>query len=299
MTTSLERLLGRQVDRVGADARAQRLAQRSIKRASKLAALERAVALCDLTTLEGADTAGRVRRLAAKAVDPDPAAGAPPVAAVCVYPNLVAVAKEAVAGSGVRVASVATGFPAGQTPLVTRLEETRQALSDGADEIDMVISRNAFLAGREDEAFAEVCRVKEICGDAHLKVILETGELDDYSQVRRATLLACQAGADFVKTSTGKISPAATLGVTLVMLEAVRDFEALSDRQIGIKPAGGIRTAKQAIAHLVLVQETLGPQRLVPELYRLGASTLLDDLLLQLRAQRQGAYAAQEYLPYG
>jgi len=249
-----------------------------------------------LTTLEGADTPGKVAALCSKALRPDPTdASIPSCAAICVYPNLVPTARERLEGSGVHVAAVATGFPSGQYPTPIKVADVRSAVELGADEIDMVIDRGAFLSGRYAKVYDEVVRVKEACGDAHLKVILETGELGTYDNVRRATLLAIAGGADFVKTSTGKISPAATLPVALCMLEAVRDVHAETGRRVGFKAAGGVRQAKQAVQHLVLVHETLGPEWLTPELYRLGASSLLNDILMQLRKERTGAYQGPDY----
>jgi deoxyribose-phosphate aldolase len=284
------------VDAVGAEARAAQLASRSIKRAAKLWALDLAVRATDLTTLEGADTPGRVRSLCAKALRPDPDdPEVPPVAAVCVYPDLVRVAAAEVAGSPVKVASVATAFPSGRAALDVKLADTRGAVADGADEIDMVIDRGAFLAGRYSQVADEIAAVKEACGRAHLKVILETGELATYDNVRRASWLAMLAGADFIKTSTGKVSPAATLPVVQVLLQAVRDFEAATGRAVGVKAAGGIRTAKDAIRYLVLVHETAGPDWLTPDRFRFGASSLLNDLLMQRRKQRTGAYAGPDY----
>ena len=291
----LLRLTG--VDQVGVEERAAALAKRSIKNETKVAALRLAVSVIDLTTLEGADTPGKVRSLCAKARRPDPGdPSIPQVAAVCVYPPMVAVAKGALRGTGISVASVATAFPSGQASLDIRLADTREAVEAGADEIDIVISRGAFLAGRWREVHDEIVAVKDACGDAHLKVILETGELGSYDQVRAASVIAMAAGADFIKTSTGKINPAATLPVSLVMLEAIRDFHAETGRVVGFKPAGGIRTAKQAISHLVAVNETLGPDWLRPDRYRIGASTLLNDILMQLRKQRTGAYASADYV---
>jgi deoxyribose-phosphate aldolase len=290
----LLRLAG--VDQVGVEERAAAFTRRSIKKDSKLAALRLAVSVIDLTTLEGADTPGKVEALCAKARRPDPIEpDVPPVAAVCVYPNLVPVAKRALAGSGVRIAAVATAFPSGQYPLDVRLADVAATVAAGADEIDMVINRGAFLAGRLHQVYDEIVAVREACGDAHLKVILETGELGSYDKVRAASVLAMAAGADFIKTSTGKISPAATLPVSLVMLEAIRDFHDETGRVVGFKPAGGIRTAKQAIQHLVAVNETVGPDWLTPERYRIGASSLLNDLLMQLRKQRTGAYQSSDY----
>jgi len=284
------------VDAVALEERAASLAKRSIKRESKLQALELAVRMMDLTTLEGADTPGKVAALCSKAVRPDPVdRSVPSVAAVCVYPNLVPVAKARVDGTGVKVASVATTFPAGQSPLDVKLRDVREAIELGADEIDMVIDRGAFLSGRYAKVYDEVVQVKEACGDAHLKVILETGELGTYDNVRRASLLAMAAGADFIKTSTGKISPAATLPVALCMLEAVRDVYEETGRVVGFKPAGGIRASKQAIQHLVLVHETVGPDWLTPDRYRFGASSLLNDVLMQIRWLKTGRYQSLDY----
>jgi len=284
------------VDQVGVEARAAALASRSIKRESKLQALDTAIRMCDLTTLEGQDTPGKIAALCAKARRPDPEdASVPSVATVCVYPSLVPYARAGVDGSSVKVCSVATAFPSGQSPLSLRLEETRWVAAQGADEIDMVIDRGAFLAGNYGKVYDEIARVKEACGDAHLKVILETGELATYDNVRRASLLAMAAGADFVKTSTGKVQPAATLPVTLVMLEAVRDVFEESGQRIGVKAAGGIRHAKQAVQYLVLVNETVGPDWLTPDLFRFGASSLLNDVLLQIRKQKTGHYQSGDY----
>ncbi|HEX9343245.1 MAG TPA: deoxyribose-phosphate aldolase [Actinomycetota bacterium] len=284
------------VDQVGVTERAAALAKRSIKKTSKVAALRLAVAVMDLTTLEGADTPGKVEALCAKARRPDPADPmVPPVAAACVYPTMVATAKTALAGSGVRVASVATAFPSGQSSLRVRLADVEDAVAAGADEIDMVINRGAFLSGRHREVFDEIVAVKGACGAAHLKVILETGELGTYDNVRRASVLAMAAGADFIKTSTGKVQPAATLPVALVMLEAIRDFHERTGRMVGFKPAGGVRSAKQAIQHLILVNETLGPDWLTPERYRIGASSLLNDCLMQLAKERTGRYQSADY----
>jgi deoxyribose-phosphate aldolase len=284
------------VDQVAVEERAATLALRSIKRESKLWALELAVRMMDLTTLEGADTPGKVSALCSKAIRPDPVDGSvPSVAAVCVYPNLVAVALERVRSSTVKVASVATAFPSGQTPLDVKLAEVRDVVELGADEVDMVIDRGAFLSGRYAKVYDEIVRVKEACGEAHLKVILETGELGTYDNVRRASLLAMAAGADFIKTSTGKVTPAATLPVTLVMLEAIRDVYEETGRRVGMKPAGGIRNAKQAIQYLVLLHETLGLDWLTPDLFRFGASSLLNDLLMQIRKQKTGAYQSPDY----
>ncbi|WP_243708571.1 deoxyribose-phosphate aldolase [Actinomadura sp. GC306] len=284
------------VDRVGAEERAARLATRSIKTSAKAAAIDLAISMVDLTTLEGADTAGKVRALCAKAAQPDPDdASVPRVAAVCVYSDLVGVAVQALEGTGIGVASVATSFPSGRAPLEAKLADTRAAVAAGAAEIDMVIDRGAFLSGDYAKVFEEIVAVKETCGDAHLKVILETGELATLDNVRRASWLAMRAGADFIKTSTGKVSPAATLPVTLVMLEAVRDYRAATGRQVGVKPAGGIRTTKDAIKYLVLVNETAGPDWLTPEWFRLGASSVLNDLLMQRRKLTTGVYSGPDY----
>src|SRR6188508_388015 len=279
------------VDAVALEERSATLAKRSIKREAKVFALDLAVRMMDLTTLEGADTPGKVAALSSKAIRPDPAdLTVPSVAAICVYPNLVPAAVERTRGTSVKVASVATGFPSGQTPTYVKVAEVREVSEMGADEIDMVIDRGAFLSGRYAKVYDEIVQVKEACGDAHLKVILETGELGTYDNVRRATLLSIAAGADFVKTSTGKIAPAATLPVALCMLEAIRDVYEETGRCVGFKAAGGIRQGKQAVQHLVLVHETLGPEWLSPDLYRLGASSLLNDILMQLRKERTGAY---------
>jgi deoxyribose-phosphate aldolase len=284
------------VDQVGAEQRAAMLATRSIKTTAKEWAIDLAIRMVDLTTLEGADTPGKVRALAAKALRPDPAdATCPAVAALCVYPSMVPVAAPVLAGSGVHLASVATAFPSGQAPLTVKLDDTRAAVADGADEIDMVINRGAFLAGRYQQVYDEIVAVKEACGGAHLKVILETGELATYDNVRRASWLAMLAGGDFIKTSTGKVQPAATLPVTLVMLEAVRDFRDTTGRQVGVKPAGGIRTSKDAIRYLVLVNETAGADWLSPDWFRFGASTLLNDLLMQRTKMRTGHYSGPDY----
>ncbi len=282
------------IDQVGAGERVAALATRSIKKDAKLTALDLAIRMVDLTTLEGADTPGKVRAMCAKALHPD--ATAPPVAAVCVYPDLVAVAKHAVAGSSVAVASVATAFPSGRASLAVKLADVQDAVNSGADEIDMVIDRGAFLAGHYGQVYAEIRAVREVCGSAHLKVILETGELATLDNVARASWLAMMAGADFIKTSTGKVTPASTPPVALVMLAAVRDFEQTSGRRVGVKVAGGIRTAKDAIRYLVLVNEVAGPAWLTPALFRIGASTLLNDLLMQRWKQRTGRYAGPDYV---
>ena len=284
------------VDQVAVEERAASLAKRSIKQDSKMWALELSVRMMDLTTLEGADTPGKVAALCSKAVRPDPVdRTVPSVAAVCVYPNLVGVAREKLGSSGVKVASVATAFPSGQVPLDAKLADVHAAVELGADEIDMVIDRGAFLSGRYAKVYDEIVRVKEACGHAHLKVILETGELGTYDNVRRASLLAIAGGADFIKTSTGKVNPAATLPVTLVMLEAIRDVHEETGRVIGMKPAGGIRHAKQAIQYLVVLHETLGLDWMTPDLFRFGASSLLNDVLLQIRKQKTGVYQSPDY----
>jgi len=284
------------VDQVGVEARAAGLATRSIKTTAKQFALDLAVSMIDLTTLEGQDTAGKVRSLCAKGRRPDPSdPSCPAVAAICVYGDLVPVAVEALAGSGIHIAAVATAFPSGRAPLDVKLADVRAAVDAGADEIDMVIDRGAFLAGRYVDVHDEIVATKAACGDAHLKVILETGELATYDNVRRASWLAMLAGADFIKTSTGKVSPAATLPVTLVMLEAVRDFRAQTGRQVGVKAAGGIRVAKDAIRYLVVVNETCGDDWLHPDYFRFGASSLLNDLLMQRRKLSTGWYSGPDY----
>src|SRR5256714_1632851 len=284
------------VDQVAVEARAADLSRRSIKREAKLFALDLAIRMMDLTTLEGADTAGKVSALASKAVRPDPAdTSIPAVAALCVYPNLVPFAVARLRGTGVKVASVATAFPSGQAPLDVKLREVEEVVAMGADEVDMVIDRGAFLSGRYAKVYDEIVRVKGVCGDAHLKVILEVAELGTYDNVRRASLLAIAAGADFIKTSTGKLPGAATLPVTLCMLEAIRDVYEETGRMVGMKPAGGIRQAKQAVQYLVQLHETLGPDWLTPDLYRLGASSLLNDVLMQLRKEKTGAYQSPDY----
>jgi deoxyribose-phosphate aldolase len=279
------------VDAVGLEERAATLAKRSLKKAAKVAGLKLAISMMDLTTLEGKDTAGKVRQLCRKAIRPlerDPSLGS--CAAICVYPNHVPAAKAALHGSNVRVASVATAFPAGQSPLDIKLIDVRRAVEFGADEIDMVIDRGAMLSGDYAKVYDEIAATKEACGAAHLKVILETGELGSYDMVRKASELAISAGADFIKTSTGKIQPAATPPVTLLMLEAIRDHFYATGRRIGMKPAGGVRTAKQALHYLVIVKETLGDAWLTPDLFRFGASALLNDVLMQLEKERTGLY---------
>ncbi|MFT3860653.1 MAG: deoxyribose-phosphate aldolase [Micropruina sp.] len=284
------------VDQVGADQRAAALGARSIKTSSKQWALDLAVRMVDLTTLEGMDTAGKVRALCSKAMRPDPAdPSCPHTAAVCVYGDLVGVAKDALGDSGVHVAAVATAFPSGRASRTVRLADTAEAVAAGADEIDMVIDRGAFLAGRYLEVYDDIVAVREACGEAHLKVIFETGELQTYDNVRRASWLAMLAGADFIKTSTGKIQPAATLPVTMVLVEAVRDFREATGTMVGVKPAGGIRTAKDAIKYLVMVNEVAGPDWLNPDWFRFGASTLLNDLLMQRTKLATGRYSGPDY----
>jgi len=285
------------VDQVGAEARAAMLSTRSIKTTSKQWAIDTAISMIDLTTLEGADTHGKVRNLCAKARRPDPSdPSTPQVAAVCVYGDLVSVARDALGDSGIRIAAVATAFPSGRASLNVKLADTKEAVAAGADEIDMVIDRGAFLSGRYLQVFEEIVAIKQAAGPAHLKVILETGELATYDNVRRAAWLAMLAGADFIKTSTGKISPAATLPVLLVMLEAVRDLRDGTGRQVGVKPAGGIRTSKDAIRHLVMVNETVGDDWLSADWFRFGASTLLNDLLLQRQKLATGHYSGPDYI---
>ena len=283
------------VDAVALEERAATLATRSIKKDAKQRALELLIRCCDLTTLEGADTPGKVLSLCAKAKRPDALdPSVPPVGAVCVYPLMVPVAAEALRGTGIHLASVAGDFPSGLGPLDVRLDEIRWAVEQGADEIDIVLNRSAFLSGQYREAFDEVVAAKEACGDAHLKVILETGELGSYDLVRRASALAMAAGADFIKTSTGKIGTSSTLPVILCMSEAIRDFADQTGRQIGLKAAGGIKTAKQGWQHLVVVQETLGPEWLTPALFRVGASSMLNDVLMQLHFLKTGRYDRPE-----
>ncbi len=291
---TLEGLPG--VDAVGLEARAASLGTRSIKTASKQWAIDLAISMVDLTTLEGSDTPGKVRALSAKALNPDPSdPSCPSAAAVCVYPDMVATVREVV-GDHLHVAAVATAFPSGRAALDIKLADTQDAVEAGADEVDMVIDRGAFLAGDLDKVHDEIVAVKEAAGAAHLKVILETGELQTYDNVRRASWLAMEAGADFIKTSTGKIQPAATLPVTLLMLEAVRDYRIATGRQVGVKPAGGIRTSKDAIKYLVVVNEIAGEDWLHPDWFRFGASSLLNDLLLQRQKMITGHYSGPDYV---
>ena len=280
---------------MGIEERAATLGKRSIKTTAKQQGIRLAVSMIDLTTLEGADTPGKVRHLAAKAVCPAPEfPEVPSCAAVCVYPSLVAVTREALAGSGVKTASVATAFPSGQASLEVKLRDTEDAVAAGADEIDMVISREAFLAGEDNRVMEEIVRVKEACGDAHLKVIIETAELGSYDHVRHASVISMEAGADFIKTSTGKAASGATPGVVLVMLEAIRDYAERSGRIVGMKAAGGVSNSKAALHMLVLVKETLGDEWLTPDRFRIGASSLLNDLLMQYQKTQTGRYARAE-----
>lgn len=284
------------IDKVGVEERVKRLNTRSIKKESKMQALKLALNMIDHTTLEGKDSPGKVIQLCSKAKTPyAPMPDLPSVAAVCVYPNMVSVAKKALKGSKVKVASVATAFPSGMAQLQVKLDDTRYAVDQGADEIDMVISRGEFLKGNYSFIFDEIAAIKEACGDAHLKVILETGELETLENVRKASDIAMHAGADFIKTSTGKVSPAATQPVTLVMLEAIRDYYHVTGKMVGMKPAGGIRKAKEALQYLVLVKETLGSAWLTPDWFRFGASSLTNDLLMQIVKQRTGVYQSIHY----
>ena len=284
------------IDQVMVEERAASFTKRSIKAGAKLAGLKMVVSMMDLTTLEGKDTPGKVAYLCRKAIQPaDPRYHVPSCAAVCVYPNLVRSARRFLGSSPVHVAAVATAFPSGQMPLSVKLEDTRLAIVEGADEIDMVIDRGAFHMGEHTRVADEIAAIKQVCGDTHLKVIFETGELGSYDQVRFCSDLAMRAGADFIKTSTGKVAPAATLPVTLVMLEAIRDFYYDTGRRIGMKPAGGIRTAKESLAYLVMLSETLGDDWLTPDLFRFGASTLANDVLMQIAKLVDGNYQGADY----
>ncbi len=285
------------VDQVGCEGRAAALGTRSIKTTSKAWAIDTAIGMIDLTTLEGADTVGKVRSLCAKALVPDALDPTTPrPAAICVYGDMVATAKAALGDSGIHVAAVATAFPSGRASMPVKLADTRDAVEAGADEIDMVIDRGAFLSGDYLTVFNQIAEVKQACGDAHLKVIMETGELVTYDNVRRASYLSMLAGGDFIKTSTGKVQPAATLPVTLVMLEAVRDWRELTGVQVGVKPAGGIKTTKDAIKYLVMVSEIAGDDWMSPQWFRFGASSLLNDLLLQRQKLATGAYSGADYV---
>ncbi len=286
----------RAIDRVMADERASAFAKRSLKTKAKLEGLKLVLSMMDLTTLEGKDTPGKIAHLCRKAIAPLPASyGAPSCAAVCVYPNLVRAAKTFLGSSTVKVASVATAFPSGASALAVKLDDVRNARAEGADEIDMVIDRGAYMAGEYGRVADEIAAVREACGGAHLKVIVETGELETYDHVRHASDLAMRAGADFIKTSTGKVTPAATPGVTLVMLEAIRDYFHETGVRIGMKPAGGIRTAKESLAYLVMLAETLGDDWLTPDLFRFGASTLANDVLMQIVRCADGRYQSADY----
>ncbi|MGZ4599673.1 MAG: deoxyribose-phosphate aldolase [Oryzihumus sp.] len=302
LTTWLHGLPG--VDQVGAEARAAGLGTRSIKTTAKAWAIDTAIGMIDLTTLEGADTEGKVRSLCAKARNPDPSdQSTPRVAAVCVYNDLVPVAVDALQGTGIHVAAVATAFPSGRASMEVKLADTRDAIKNGADEIDMVIDRGAFLSGRYLQVFEEIAAIKAVCdenrangSDVHLKVIMETGELVTYDNVRRASWLSMLAGGDFIKTSTGKVSPAATLPVTMIMLEAVRDWRELTGQMVGVKPAGGIKTTKDAMKYLVMVNEIAGEDWIDPDWFRFGASSLLNDLLLQRQKLATGHYSGADYV---
>jgi len=287
---------GSRIDEVGINERVARFQSRSIKTASKVEALRLVLSMIDLTTLEGQDTAGKVGQLCQKAIHlHDAIPGLPHVAAVCVYPTMVGVARQALEGHDIKVASVATAFPSGMASLAVKLDDTKVAVEQGANEIDMVISRGAFLQGEYGRVFDEIATVKDACGDAHLKVILETGELGTLDRVQGASMLAMHAGADFIKTSTGKIQPAATMQVTLVMLQAIKDFYYKTGRMVGMKPAGGISKAKLAIHYLVMLRETLGNAWMTPEWFRFGASSLANDVLMQLMKQATGVYQSADY----
>jgi len=285
------------VDKVGVEERSAKLATRSIKTTAKKEGIDLSIRMIDLTTLEGMDTKGKVKTLCAKARRPDPLDNSgPSVAAVCVYSDLVSIAKENLTGTNIKVAAVATGFPAGRVSLAAKLQDTNDAVSQGADEIDMVIDRGAFHEGRFFDIYEQILSIKEACKSAHLKVILETGELKTYDNVKKASWIAMLAGADFIKTSTGKVQPAATLPVTLVMLQAINEFERATGKIIGMKPAGGIKTTKDAMKYLVLVKETLGDRWLNPDLFRFGASSLLNDLLMQRQKLKTGSYSGPDYV---
>lgn len=285
------------VDKVGVEERSAKLATRSIKTNAKKEGIDLSIRMIDLTTLEGMDTKGKVKTLCAKARRPDPLDNSvPSVAAVCVYSDLVSIAKENLTGTNIKVAAVATGFPAGRVSLASKLQDTNDAVSQGADEIDMVIDRGAFHEGRFFDIYEQILTIKEACKSAHLKVILETGELKTYDNVKKASWIAMLAGADFIKTSTGKVQPAATLPVTLVMLQAINEFERATGKIIGMKPAGGIKTTKDAMRYLVLVKETLGDRWLTPDLFRFGASSLLNDLLMQRQKLKTGSYSGPDYV---
>jgi deoxyribose-phosphate aldolase len=285
------------IDQVGVEERIARLNSRSIKKESKLQGLHLALSMIDLTTLEGKDTAGKVRQMCYKAMHPaDDIPGLPTVAAVCVYPNHVKTAKTALGNSGIKVASVATAFPSGNSSLKVKLADTKLAIDNGADEIDMVISRGEFLSGNSKFVYDEIATIKEACGNARLKVIFETGELSTLDNIRLVSEIAMQAGADFIKTSTGKIQPAATMPVTLVMLHAIKDYHEKTGKMVGMKPAGGISTSKQALQNLVMLYETLGGAWMTNEWFRFGASSLANDILLQLHKEQSGVYYSGDYI---
>lgn len=284
------------IDQVGVEERAARFTKRSIKKETKVSGLKLALSMIDLTTLEGKDTIGKVKQLCYKAMHPhDALPGLPTVAAICVYPSMVKVAKKALEGSDIKVASVATAFPSGQAPRDVKIRDTKYAVAEGADEVDMVISRGKFLAGEYNYVFDEIAAIKEACGEARLKVILETGELVTYDNVRRASDIAMFAGADFIKTSTGKVQPAATMPVTLVMLEAIRDYYYETGKMIGMKPAGGISKSKLALHYLVMLHETLGEAWMNNHWFRFGASSLANDVLMQLVKEATGLYQSADY----
>ena len=288
--------LSPRVDQVGVEERAARFTKRSIKKETKVNGLLLALNMIDLTTLEGKDSEGKVKQLCYKAMHlMDVYEGLPTVAAVCVYPSMVKIAKKAVEGSGIKIASVATGFPSGQTSHAVKIADTKYAVQQGADEIDMVISRGKFLEGEYNFVFDEIASIKEACGDARLKVILETGELVTYDKVRKASDIAMYAGADFIKTSTGKVTPAATMPVTLVMLEAIRDFYYKTGKMIGMKPAGGISKSKLALHYLVMLNEILGEDWMNNQWFRFGASSLANDILMQLMKEKTGVYQGKDY----
>jgi deoxyribose-phosphate aldolase len=285
------------VDKVGVEERTAKLGTRSIKTSAKKEGIDLAIRMIDLTTLEGMDTKGKVKSLCAKAKRPDPLdLSVPSVAAVCVYSDLVSIAKENLVRTNIKVAAVATGFPAGRVSLAAKIQDTNDAISQGADEIDMVIDRGAFHEGRFLDIYDQIQTIKQVCGKTHLKVILETGELKTYDNIKKASWIAMLAGADFIKTSTGKVQPAATLPVTLVMLQAIKDFEIQTGILIGMKPAGGIKTTKDAMKYLVMVKETLGDRWLTPDLFRFGASSLLNDLLMQRNKMKNGFYSGPDYV---
>jgi len=290
--------LSPRVDQVGVEERASRFTKRSIKKQSKVEGLKLVLSMIDLTTLEGKDTPGKVKQLCYKAKHLlDNYEGLPTVAAVCVYPSMVGVAKKSLVGSGIKIASVATAFPSGQAPSKVKIEDTKFAVSEGADEVDMVISRGKFLTGEYNFVFDEIAAIKEACGEARLKVILETGELSTFDKVRRASDIAMYAGADFIKTSTGKVQPAATMPVTLVMLEAIRDYYYSTGKMIGMKPAGGISKSKLALHYLVMLNEVLGEDWMNNHWFRFGASSLANDVLMQLVKEKTGVYQSGDYFP--